>query len=67
MTTNQKRQRLSNDNLNLNINDDTLNMISNEKTLGVFVDDNLTWSHHVKHLPKKILQASGFYQKLRSS
>ena len=30
VTTNQKRQRLSNDNLNLNINNNTLNMISND-------------------------------------
>ena len=54
VTTNQKQQRLSNDNLNLNINNNTLNMISNDKILGVFVDDNLTWSHHIKHLSKKI-------------
>ena len=44
VTTNQKRQRLSNDNLDLKFNNETLNMISNDKILGVFVDNNLTWS-----------------------
>ena len=38
MTTNQKRQRLENENDDLKFNDATLNMIS-----GVFVDNNLTW------------------------
>ena len=29
-------------------------MISNDKILGVFVDNNLMWSDHVKHTSKKI-------------
>ena len=65
VTTNQKRQRLSNDNLNLNINNNALNMISNDKILGVFVDDNLTWSHHVKHLSKKISSSIWLLSKIK--
>ena len=34
---------LSNDNLDLKFNNETLNMISNDKILGVFVANNLTW------------------------
>ena len=49
VTTNQKRQRLNKEILDLKFN-----KISNDKILGVFVDNNLTWSDHVKHLSKKI-------------
>ena len=52
-TTNQKRQRLNNDHLDLNFNNESLNIISNDKILGIFVDNNLTWSDHIKHLAKK--------------
>ena len=54
VTTSQKRQRLHNTNLNLQYIDETLKMISNDKILGVFVDNNLMWSDHVKHISKKI-------------
>ena len=54
VTTNQKRQRLTNDNLDLKFNNESLNMISHDKILGVYVDSNLTWSDHTKHLTRKI-------------
>ena len=40
--------------LDLKFNNETLNTISNDKILDVFVDKNLTWSDHIKHLTKKI-------------
>ena len=54
VTTNQKRLRLQNTNLNLQYMDETLKMISSDKILGVRVDNNLSWSDHVKHVCKKI-------------
>ena len=54
ITTCQKRQRLPSINLNLNFREESLKMVSNDKILGVFVDDNLVWSDHVKHICKKI-------------
>ena len=54
ITTSQKRQRLPNTSFNLKYMDETLKMISNDKILGGFVDDNLTWSDHVKHICKKV-------------
>ena len=54
VTTNQKRLRLQNTNLNLQYMDETLKMISSDKILGVFVDNNANWSDHVKHVCKKI-------------
>ena len=54
VTTNQKRQRLQNENLDLKFNNKSLNMISNDKILGIYVDNNLNWSDHIKHLSRKI-------------
>ena len=54
ITTNQNRRGLNKEGLNLKYKDDTLQTTSNEKILGVFVDNNLLWSEHVKHITKKI-------------
>ena len=50
LTTNQKRQRLNRQNLDLNIQNESLNMISSDTLLGVFVDNNLTRTVHIKYL-----------------
>ena len=65
VTTNQKRQRLNNDHLALNFNNESLNIISNDKILGVFVDNNLTWSDHIKHLTKKISSSIWLLSKIK--
>ena len=54
ITTNQKRHGLDRDGLNLDFNMEPLQMITNDKILGVFVDNNLTWNEHIKHISKKI-------------
>ena len=54
IATRQKRQKLNTSHLDLQYMDETLKMISSDKILGIFVDDSLTWSHHVKHVCKKI-------------
>ena len=54
VTTNQKWQRLNNDNLKLSYNNNVLQTIRNDKILGIFVDNNLTWSEQIKHVTKKI-------------
>ena len=65
VTTNQKRQRLNNDNLDLNFNNEPLTMITNEKILGVYVDNNLTWSEHIKRLTKKIASRIWLLSKIK--
>ena len=54
VTTNQKRLRLQNTNLNIQYMDETLKMISSDKILGAYIDNNLSLSDHVKHVCKKI-------------
>ena len=65
VTTYQKRQRLTNDHLDLTYNKESLNMISNDKILGIFVDNNLTWSNHIKHLTKKIASSIWLLSKIK--
>ena len=54
VTANQKWLRLQSESLDLKFNDESLKMITYDKILGVFVDNNLTWSNHIRHLTKKI-------------
>ena len=54
ITTHQKRTSLINGQLSLHLNDDELNMITNDKVLGIIIDNNLTWSQHVDKVCKKI-------------
>ena len=65
VTTNQKRQRLDKEILDLKFNEESLNMISNDKILGVFVDQNLTWSDHIRHLSKKITSSIWLLSKVK--
>ena len=65
VTTNQKRQRLNNDKLDLNFNNEPLTMITNEKILGVYVDNNLTWSEHIKRLTRKIASSIWLLSKIK--
>ena len=50
VTTNQKRQILDKEIFDLELNEESLSMICNDIILGVFVDQNLTWSDHIRHL-----------------
>ena len=65
VTTNQKRQRLQRQNLDLNFENESLGMVSNDKILGVFVDNNLTWTNHIKHLTKKMTSSIWLLSKIK--
>ena len=54
IATAQKRGKLSDDSLDLLFKDVTLQMISYDKILGVYVDNNLAWSFHINFITKKI-------------
>ena len=38
-----------------------LQLTSCETVLGVNIDDNLTWTNHFKHVPKRYLRTFGVY------
>ena len=65
VATNQKRQRLDKEVLDLKFNEESLSMISNDKILGVFVDQNLTWSDHIRNLSKKITSSIWLLSKVK--
>ena len=65
VTTNQKRQRLDKEILDLKFNEESLSMISNDKILGVFVDQNLTSSDLIGLLSKKITSSIWFLLKVK--
>ena len=54
ITTHQKRTYLDVKEINLALNGENLTMISNDKVLGIFIDNNLTWKNHIDHICKKI-------------
>ena len=53
-------------NLNFFYNNEELQAINNDKILGVFVDNNLTWSGHVKHVTKKITSNIWLLSKIKA-
>ena len=54
ITSRQKRYNINNSDLLLNFKDVDLKLTSNEKVLGVHIDENLLWNGHFQYIPKKI-------------
>ena len=54
ITTKQKRALLEQTNLNISINSHDLTCVSDDKILGVHVDDNLLWTKHIDVITKKL-------------
>ena len=50
----QKRYNLKNSDLSLNFKDADLKLTSNEKVLGVHIDDNLLWNGHFQYISEQI-------------
>ena len=53
VSTRQRRSRI-NDDLNLSLNNIQLLTVSNEKVLGVQIDNNLSWGNMSEKLPKNV-------------
>jgi len=49
---------------NVSISDNLVKRVSIAKYLGVFIDENLNWKHHLAHVLTKIKQGSGIINKL---
>ena len=54
ITSRQKRYNLKNSDLSLNFKDADFKLTSNEKVLGVHIDENLLWNGHFQYISKKI-------------
>ena len=52
LTTRQKRQLLHSPSAHLSVGNQQITEVSDRKVLGVTVDNNLTWGHHIRDLCK---------------
>ena len=61
------RQRLStlSDTLELSIDNVPIEQVSSVKSLGIYVDENLTWHSHIDKLCKKIASAIGAIKRVK--
>lgn len=55
ITTPQRRVNLNNYNFQLTYNNEALSVVPCEKILGVFIDNNLSWTNHTEAVAKKIV------------
>ena len=61
------RQRIStfNSSPSLTINDVPIKQVSHTKSLGVHIDENLTWNVHIEKLCKKVASGIGALKRIR--
>jgi len=65
LTSRQRRVYLS-DNPSLTINNFPIELVSSTKSLGVYVDENLSWNTHIESVCKKISSALGLIKLIRN-
>ena len=66
ITSRQKRSNLQDNNLELNFNDVDLKLSSNEKILGVQIEENLLWNSHFQYISKKIASSLWLLSQIKS-
>ena len=61
------RQRLTtlSDTLELSIDNVPIEQVPSVKSLGIYIDDNLTWHSHIDNLCKKIASAIGVIKRVK--
>ena len=58
-------KNMEEDQLLLKINGKRLEQVTSQKRLGVIIDDNLNFDHHIEELCKKISQRIAVFKKIR--
>ena len=51
-------------NLNINIDGVNINQVTSAKFLGLYIDEQLTWTNHIRHISSKISKNIGIIRKL---
>ena len=62
------RQRLStfdNQNVEVCVNNKQINRVLKSKSLGLTIDENLTWKYHVDNITKKVSSGIGALKRMR--
>ena len=49
----------------ISINNQVINSVGNTKTLGVFIDENISWQTHIEHVCKKASKGIGVLRRVK--
>ena len=65
VTTRQKRAFID-DKLSININSKAISQVKSAKTLGLHIEETLSWSKHLEHIHKKVGPLLGLLKRIRN-
>ena len=51
------------DGVKMNIDGKTISLVSDIKSLGIYIDENLTWKSHIQNNSKTVSRATGIFIK----
>ena len=65
MESNQRLHSFSEDKMNIEIDAKLITKVKEAKSVGVIIDEHLSWSNHIGELSKKISSAIGALKRIR--
>ena len=63
--SNQRLQALSNNQIDIEIDGNSIKKVEEAKSLGLFIDEHLLWTKHIEEIRKKISSAIGALKRIR--
>ena len=63
--SNQRIHALANNQIDIGIDGKSIERVEEAKSLGLFIDEHLSWTKHVEEISKKISSAIGALKRIR--
>ena len=63
--SNQRIHALSNNQIHIEIDGKSIKRVEEAKSLGLFIDEHLSWTKHIEEISKKISSAIGAFKRIR--
>ena len=63
--SNQRIHALSNNQIHIEIDGKSIKRVEEAKSLGLFIDEHLSWAKHIEEISKKISSAIGALKRIR--
>ena len=63
--SNQRLHALSNNQIDIEIGGNSIKKVEEAKSLGLFIDEHLSWTKHIEEISKKISSAIGARKRIR--
>ena len=63
--SNQRIHALSNNQIDIEIDGKSIRKVKEAKSLGLFIDEHLSWTKHIEEISKKISSAIGALKRIR--